>query len=132
MKAQGCDIIILITHCGYDVDQEIARHAGSVVDVIVGGHSHTFLSNKTDGPGPLKPQGNYPTEVIHSSGQRVLIVQAASYARYVGNLIVYFDNVGNVVDYEGGPLYMDSSVPEGTCSLITIINFLIQYFQISS
>uniref|UniRef100_D3TM90 apyrase n=2 Tax=Glossina morsitans morsitans TaxID=37546 RepID=D3TM90_GLOMM len=112
LKAQGCDIIILITHCGYDVDQEIARHAGSVVDVIVGGHSHTFLSNKTDGPGPLKPQGNYPTEVIHSSGQRVLIVQAASYARYVGNLIVYFDNVGNVVDYEGGPLYMDSSVPE--------------------
>uniref|UniRef100_A0A1A9WZE9 apyrase n=1 Tax=Glossina brevipalpis TaxID=37001 RepID=A0A1A9WZE9_9MUSC len=112
LKAQGCDIIILITHCGYDVDQEIARHAGSIVDVIVGGHSHTFLSNETNGPGPFKPQGKYPTEIIHSSGQRVLIVQAFSYARIVGNLIVYFDNEGNLVDYEGGPLYMDSGVAQ--------------------
>ncbi|XP_033169845.1 apyrase isoform X1 [Drosophila mauritiana] len=111
LKAQGANIIIVVSHCGYDVDQQIAANAGDWIDVIVGSHSHTFLYTG-DPPGPHNPAGDYPTEVIHSSGHRVLIVQASAYARYVGNLIVYFDDNGDVLDYEGDPLYMDQSVPE--------------------
>ncbi|XP_017156615.1 apyrase isoform X2 [Drosophila miranda] len=111
LKAQGANIIIVISHCGYEVDKEIAANAGDWIDVIVGSHSHTFLYTG-DPPGPHRPAGDYPTEVIHSSGHRVLIVQASAYARYVGNLTVYFDDNGDVLDFEGAPLYMGSEVPE--------------------
>lgn len=113
LKAQGVNIVIVISHCGYDVDQIIAREAGEDVDVIVGGHSHYFLYTGTPLPGPDKPVGPYPTEVIHKSGHRVLIIQAGSFAKYVGNLVVYFDQDGNVVRHEGSPIYMDTDVPQG-------------------
>ncbi|XP_032308920.1 apyrase isoform X1 [Drosophila ananassae] len=111
LKAQGANIIIVISHCGYDVDKDIAANAGDVIDVIVGSHSHTFLYTG-DPPGPHSPAGPYPTEVVHSTGHRVLIVQASAYARYVGNLVVYFDDNGDVVDFEGAPLYMGQDVPQ--------------------
>ncbi|XP_034475422.1 apyrase isoform X3 [Drosophila innubila] len=112
LKNQGANIIIVISHCGYEVDKTIARVAGDVVDVIVGSHSHTFLYTGDKAPGPDKPKGDYPTQVIHSSGHRVLIVQAGAYAKYVGNLTVYFNAQGDVVDFEGAPLYMSADVPE--------------------
>lgn len=43
LKAEGIDIIVVLTHCGLDRDREIARLAGPNIDVIVGGHSHSFL-----------------------------------------------------------------------------------------
>lgn len=113
MKAQGANIIIVLSHCGYDVDKIIAEKAGSEIDVIVGSHSHTFLFTGDKPPGPDTPRGDYPTVVDHSSGHRVLIVQAAAYAKYVGNITVFFDNEGNVVDFEGAPIYMANNVPEG-------------------
>ncbi|XP_018800273.1 PREDICTED: apyrase isoform X1 [Bactrocera latifrons] len=112
LREQGANIIIAITHCGYDVDKLIAQHAADDVDVIVGSHSHTFLYTGDKLPGPDKPYGPYPTEVVHENGHRILIVQAAAYAKYVGNITVYFDDDGNVVDYSGAPIYMGSSVPE--------------------
>lgn len=35
--------VIVLSHCGYDVDQEIARKAIPGISVIVGAHSHTLL-----------------------------------------------------------------------------------------
>lgn len=113
LKAEGANIIIVLSHCGYDVDKLIAEHAGSEIDVIVGAHSHTFLYSGDTPPGPDRPGGDYPTQVVHSSGHRVLIVQAGAYAKYVGNITVYFDDDGNVANFEGAPIYMDSSVPQG-------------------
>jgi 2',3'-cyclic-nucleotide 2'-phosphodiesterase (5'-nucleotidase family) len=37
------DIVIVLTHIGIDRDRELASRAGSLVDLIVGGHSHTPL-----------------------------------------------------------------------------------------
>ncbi|KAH8415299.1 hypothetical protein KR222_002093, partial [Zaprionus bogoriensis] len=112
LTQQGASIIIVISHCGYDVDQVIAAQAGDVIDVIVGSHSHTFLYTGDTPPGPDTPRGDYPTQVTHSSGHRVLIVQASAYAKYVGNLTVFFDAEGNVADFEGAPIYMGPDVPE--------------------
>ena len=42
LKEQGVDIIIALSHGGLDVDLEVAAAAPDV-DVIVGGHSHSFL-----------------------------------------------------------------------------------------
>lgn len=118
LTQQGATIIIVISHCGYDVDKVIATQAGDVIDVIVGSHSHTFLYTGDSPPGPDTPRGDYPTQVTHSSGHRVLIVQASAYAKYVGNITVFFDEQGNVVDFEGAPIFMAHDVPEGKSTLL--------------
>lgn len=42
LKEKGVDIIIVLSHCGLDVDRTMAAKC-PLIDVIVGGHSHTFL-----------------------------------------------------------------------------------------
>ncbi|KRG07052.1 apyrase isoform X1 [Drosophila mojavensis] len=119
LSEQGANIIIVISHCGYEVDKVIAEQAGDVIDVIVGAHSHTFLYTGVP-PGPDKAYGDYPTEVTHSNGHRVLIVQAGAYAKYVGNLTVYFDSKGDVIDFEGAPIYMSNDVPQDEDVLVAL------------
>lgn len=112
LKAQGIDIIIVLSHCGLDVDYTIARNAGPDVDVIVGGHSHTFMYSGQS-PGPDRPQDMYPAVVTQDSGHKVLIVQASAYTKYVGDLTVYFDEAGEPVHWEGQPMYLDTDVIQG-------------------
>lgn len=104
LKAEGVNKIIALNHDGYVKDKEIAA-AVDGIDVIVGGHSHTLLSN-TD-PQALGP---YPTLVKGPSGRDVPIVQAKSYSKYLGELKVTFDDDGNVIKSEGAPILLDSSV----------------------
>lgn len=42
LKEKGVNIIIVLSHCGLDVDRIMAAKC-PLIDVIVGGHSHTFL-----------------------------------------------------------------------------------------
>lgn len=51
LRSQGVNIIIVLSHCGLDLDRQIAAKAGEYIDVIVGGHSHTFLYTGVDAPG---------------------------------------------------------------------------------
>ncbi|UWR81464.1 5'-nucleotidase/apyrase family protein [Phaeobacter inhibens] len=101
LTAEGVNKIIVLSHSGYAVDQRVA--AGTTgVDVIVGGHSNTYLSNTSD-----KAAGPYPTMV-----NDVAIVQAYAYGKFLGELNVTFDDAGNVVEAVGEPLIMDGTVAE--------------------
>ncbi|MBB3611129.1 5'-nucleotidase C-terminal domain-containing protein [Rhizobium sp. BK602] len=104
LKSQGVNKIIALTHVGYprDIDK-IAKIAG--VDVVVGGHSHTLLSN-TD----PKAAGPYPTMVDNPAGYKVPVVQAASYSKYLGDVVITFDDNGVVKDAKGDPILLDASV----------------------
>lgn len=116
LKSEGVDIIIVLSHCGLDVDYVIAQNAGPDVDVIVGGHSHTFMYTTAPGehaPGPDKPGDTYPAVVTHEDGHKVLIVQASAYLKYVGDITVYFDKKGRVVSWEGAPIFLDANVAQG-------------------
>ena len=42
LKSLGVNILIAVGHAGYNVDKEMARTVKEL-DVVVGGHSHTFL-----------------------------------------------------------------------------------------
>lgn len=42
LKAMGVDKIVALGHSGFDVDRDVARRVGGV-DVVIGGHSNTFL-----------------------------------------------------------------------------------------
>lgn len=41
--ARGSDAIIMLSHCGYEEDVELAENEADFVDLIVGGHSHTLI-----------------------------------------------------------------------------------------
>jgi 5'-nucleotidase len=101
LTAMGVNKIIVLSHSGYDVDQAVA--AGTTgVDVIVGGHSNTLLSNTNE-----RAKGPYPTMVGNTA-----IVQAYAYGKLLGELNVTFDDDGNVTEAVGEPLIMDASVAE--------------------
>ncbi|MFD1745186.1 5'-nucleotidase C-terminal domain-containing protein [Rhizobium helianthi] len=104
LEGQGVNKIIALTHVGYNKDKEIAA-AVDGIDVIVGGHSHTYLSS-TD----PKSSGPYPTLVKNPSGVEVPVVTAYAYSKYLGELQVTFDDSGVVKSTSGAPKLLDASV----------------------
>ncbi|OWR55135.1 apyrase [Danaus plexippus plexippus] len=113
LNEKGVDIIIVLSHCGLEVDKTLARDYGKHVDIIVGGHSHSLLWN---GPSPSGEDvaGPYPVFVqsTATTKHKVLIVQASAFTKYMGNLTVYFNYRGDYVKWEGGPVFLDRSLPE--------------------
>jgi len=100
LTAEGVDKIILLTHIGYGADLEVAQGV-SGVDVVVGGHTNTFLSNTYSGA-----LGEYPTVVESASGEPVLVVQASTKTVYLGRLDVEFDGDGLVSDWDGDAILL--------------------------
>jgi 5'-nucleotidase len=110
LKSDGVNIIIVLSHCGLEVDREIAKHAGPIA-IIVGGHSHSFLYSGENPPGPDRPVDSYPTiEKSVDDGHDVLIVQASAYTKYLGDITLYFDDDGKVQNYEGAPIFLGHDV----------------------
>jgi 5'-nucleotidase len=103
LKGEGVNKIIALTHVGYPRDLEFIAKIPDV-DVVVGGHSHTLLSN-TD----QKAEGPYPTLVDNPGGYKVPVVQAGQYSKYLGDLRVVFDDSGVVKESKGDPILIDSS-----------------------
>lgn len=104
LKAAGVNKIIALTHIGYPRERDvIAKIPG--VDVVVGGHSHSLLSN-TD----PKAEGPYPTMVDNPDGYKVPVVQAASYSKYLGEIKIVFDDNGVVKEATGAPIFLDKSI----------------------
>ena len=97
----GVTKIIVLSHSGYNVDKRVAAETTGV-DVIVGGHSNTFLSNTSD-----RAEGPYPTMV-----GKTAIVSAYAYGKFLGELNVTFDDAGEIVEAKGEPIIMDAAVSE--------------------
>eukprot|EP00804_Cyclotella_cryptica_P028685 CCRYP_008196-RA/>CCRYP_008196-RA protein AED:0.04 eAED:0.04 QI:673/0.5/0.4/1/0.75/0.6/5/0/634 len=95
LQVEGVNKIVVMSHVGYDVDQEkLALIEG--VDVIIGGDSHTLLGIDAAGIGGPSSSYNYATIV-----NGVCIVQAWEYQKVVGELTVTWDAEGNVLDCSG-------------------------------
>ncbi len=106
LKAEGVNKIIALTHVGYVRDKEmIAKIPG--VDIVVGGHSHSLLSNTDE-----KAEGPYPTMVDNPDGYKVPVTQAASYSKFLGSFKVTFDDNGVVKEAKGDPIHLDNSIAE--------------------
>ena len=106
LTARGVTRIIALSHSGYNEDLRIAA-AVDGLDVIVGGHSNTFLSNVSD-----RAKGPYPTWVDTPNGGRTAVVQAYAYGKYLGRLDVTFDENGVVTEAAGEPVLIDGAVAE--------------------
>ncbi|MCW5722932.1 MAG: 5'-nucleotidase C-terminal domain-containing protein [Devosia sp.] len=103
LDAAGVNKIILLSHIGYTVDLEVAA-ALPLVDVIVGGHSHSLLGSMEGAAGP------YPTMVNNPDGIEVPVVQANQYGKYLGDIAITWDDNGVVTSAVGEPYLIDASV----------------------
>ena len=103
LAAQGVNIIIAVTHIGLENDRRLAR-AVDGVDVIVGGHSHSLLSNSLP-----RAEGPYPVIEHSPDGKPVIIVTASTALQYLGRLDVRFDSAGVPVSWQGEPITLDDS-----------------------
>ena len=101
LTAMGVNKIIVLSHSSYAIDQKVAAETTGV-DVIVGGHSNTLLSNTNE-----RAEGPYPTMVGNTA-----IVQAYAYGKYLGELNVTFDDAGNITQATGEPILIDAAVAE--------------------
>ncbi len=109
LEAQGVNKIILISHLqGIEEDQELIGMLKGV-DVAIAGGGDELLANEGDllVPGDeTEVFGPYPLTATDMNGTEVPVVTTTGNYKYVGRLIVNFDENGNLtgVNEESGPV----------------------------
>ncbi len=101
LTGEGVNKIIVLSHSGLNVDKRVAEGTTGV-DVIVGGHDNSLLSNTIEGA-----KGPYPVMVGDTA-----IVQAYAYGKFLGELNVTFNDEGVITEAVGEPIIMDAAVTE--------------------
>ncbi|EDO42016.1 predicted protein [Nematostella vectensis] len=111
LKRQGVNKIIVLGHAEMEVDKAVARMVDGV-DLLVGGHTHTFLYSGDKPPAQDVPEGPYPLVVTSEAtpGKKVPIVHAYKFGKYLGRLDVEFDDKGDLTSWTGNPVLLDRSV----------------------
>lgn len=83
-QQEKCDLVICLSHLGYDYkndpnkisDLNLAKNTTDI-DLIIGGHTHTFLDK--------------PTIVLNKKGEQTLVNQVGCYGINLGRIDFYFD-----------------------------------------
>lgn len=81
-----CDLIICLSHLGYDykypqkVSDRMLAQSTKDIDLIIGGHTHTFLDE--------------PTVETNAEGKQVLVNQVGCYGLYLGQVDFYLEPDG--------------------------------------
>ncbi len=96
LKAAGCDIVILLSHLGVDLDKMIASNVPGI-NVIVGGHDHYMYTE--------------PILITDPLGGTTWVVQARSNYLYAGKMKLVVDNADvQLLDYQLIPI--DENIPQ--------------------
>ncbi|MBZ9730512.1 metallophosphatase [Salegentibacter sp. JZCK2] len=86
-EEKNCDLVICLSHLGYDYshdkisDIKLAK-ATENIDLIIGGHTHTFLDK--------------PTIETNKAGKKVLVNQVGCYGLYLGRIDFYLDDENKI------------------------------------
>ena len=132
MKDSGVDIIIALGHSGYEIDLQLAENIPEL-DLVVGGHSHTFLYTDTGTGLPSNdlPEGDYPTYVSNKqTGKVIPVVQAHCYTKYLGHLKLSFDARGELLTPVNGlgvsyaePILLDETIEQDKDVLAAMVKW---------
>ena len=124
-EAEGVNKIILISHLqGRAEEQELVSQLRGV-DIVIAGGGGELLAND---PSKVIPgdeeniDGPYPISFADAGGNTVYLVTTSGDYRYLGNLIVDFDEAGQVVgiDEESGPVPVKGKAKEDILKLIEL------------
>jgi 5'-nucleotidase len=105
-RAAGARAVIALTHVGFAQDRVIAASVPGLA-AVVGGHSHTLLSNSDD-----RAVARYPHPVIAPSGRAVPVVQTGANNRHLGRLDLDLDGEGRVLAATGDARPLAFAGPE--------------------
>jgi 5'-nucleotidase / UDP-sugar diphosphatase len=108
LNGQGINKIVVLSHLGYESDVNLAKSVPGI-DIIVGGHSHTFMGGPEFNQIGLKPDMPYPTELTGPTGDRVLIVHAWENNQLLGQIKLDFDDHGRISAYTGQPFIFSTN-----------------------
>ncbi|MDD3720922.1 MAG: metallophosphatase [Lutibacter sp.] len=86
-EEEKCDLVICLSHLGYHYKNEkvsdlVIASKTKNIDLIIGGHTHTFLPK--------------PTITKNSVGENVLVNQVGCYGINLGRIDFYFDSDKNL------------------------------------
>ncbi|RKP34469.1 Metallo-dependent phosphatase-like protein [Dimargaris cristalligena] len=109
LRAKGYKRFIALSHNGYKQDQALAERTEGLA-MIVGGHSHTYLS--TDHPNDPDSKGPYPTKVLNQGGRYTYIVQAKKFGEYIGYIDMELTSDGDMAWLAGQPIHMTTAIPK--------------------
>lgn len=99
LTAAGVNKIILISHLqSINEDIDLASSVSGIDIMIAGGGDELLSNNPADTLPGLPISGPYPLETTNLDGETVYIVTTPGEYRYIGNLIVTFDEDGNIVN----------------------------------
>ncbi len=101
LRAQGADLVIVVSHMGLDDDQEQALQMADI-DIFMGGHHHVAID---------------PPLVItnEETGKRIPVVHSGAFAKFVGRLdaVVRMEEDGaKVMSHDYTLFPVDNAVPE--------------------
>ncbi len=85
-KKQNINKVIVLSHCGLEKDQRLAKET-SGVDIIIGGHTHDLLDGIKEGKNLLYSKSNEP----------VIITQAGKDGEYFGDLKITWDDDKGII-----------------------------------
>lgn len=102
-KDQKCDLVICLSHIGYDYKDEPNKVSDKIlaantenIDIILGGHTHTFLPE--------------PQTFTNRQGKNVLVNQVGWAGLLLGRIDFYFDSNKNVQHISWNNQAIDSSI----------------------
>ena len=76
--SKKCDLVVCLSHLGYNDDIKLAEQSKNV-DIIIGGHSHTYMEK--------------PDMRTNLDGKEVLIFQTGKSGAYVNKIEVELDKI---------------------------------------
>ncbi|HET7787493.1 MAG TPA: 5'-nucleotidase C-terminal domain-containing protein [Myxococcales bacterium] len=96
LRAQGAQVVVLLSHLGLDLDRQLIIASGAPIDVIIGAHDHA-----------VQP----PVAIDRPGGGKTILAEAGDYYRYVGQIVLSVGDDGSVSLAGGGLIPIDASVP---------------------
>lgn len=117
------DVVIALGYAGFVTDKKIAETV-ECIDAVVGGLTNAVLWNGDRPNTQTVVEGPYPTVIVQkSSGKRVPVVQTYGFGKYVGKLILRFNESFDLTSFAGNPILLNEQVPKDDVVSRTFLNY---------
>lgn len=96
---QQADVVIVLSHIGLGLDQELAK-AVEGIDLIIGGHSHSLIAT---------------TRIFKGSQKNAVVCQAGQYLEHLGRITIKLNRDGDgykIRTMKAEMIKLDQKVPE--------------------